>query len=84
MKMKKFIIGLIGIVFAFAMTFNLSSCSKEEVEPKKETSQIVGVWKKGSGRTIIKFKDDELDIPNIMATSNGLHIHSIAKPMLSL
>ena len=30
--MKKYILGLIGIVFAFAMTFNLSSCSKEKEE----------------------------------------------------
>lgn len=43
--MKKVILGLIGIVFAFAMTFNLSSCSKEEVEPEKETPLIVGTWK---------------------------------------
>ena len=69
--MKKFIFGLIGVIFASVMALSLSSCGedlieeidKEQVDDEKEetgkeTSQIVGVWKKGSGRTTIKFKDD--------------------------
>lgn len=69
--MKKFIIGLVGVIFASVMVVSISSCGedpieeidKEQVDDEKEetgkeTSQIVGVWKKGGVRTIIKFKDD--------------------------
>lgn len=38
--MKKFIIGLIGVMFVSAMAFSLSSCSKEEVEPEKEEVMV--------------------------------------------
>ena len=45
--MKKYILSLIVIVFAFIMTFNLSSCSKEEVEPggDKDEVTIYGTWR---------------------------------------
>lgn len=45
--MKKFIWGLIGVVFASAMAFALSSCSKEEVEPGKDKDEvtIIGTWR---------------------------------------
>lgn len=45
--MKKFIIGLIGVMFVSAMAFSLSSCSKEEVEPEKEEDEvtIIGTWR---------------------------------------
>ena len=46
--MKKYILGLIGFVFAFAMTFNLSSCSKEE-EEVDET--IIGTWRHYTDKT---------------------------------
>lgn len=64
--MKKYILGLIGIVFAFAMTFNLSSCSKEEVEPEKETPLIVGTWKHFSdgGYCLLKINEDMTAIYN--------------------
>ena len=64
--MKKYILGLIGIVFAFAMTFNLSSCSKEEVEPEKETPLIVGTWKYswGDGYCLLKINKDMTAIYN--------------------
>ena len=69
--MKKFIFGLIGVIFASVMAVSISSCGedpieeidKEQVDDEKEeeegesTPLIVGAWKKGSGRTI-KFKDD--------------------------
>lgn len=43
--MKKFIIGLIGVMFVSAMAFSLSSCGNEEPEPEKEedeTNNLVG------------------------------------------
>lgn len=43
--MKKFIIGLIGVMFVSAMAFCLSSCGNEEPEPEKEedeTNNLVG------------------------------------------
>ncbi len=46
--MKKFIFGLIGIMFVSVMAFSLSSCSKEEVEPEKEEGDeptILGTWR---------------------------------------
>lgn len=45
--MKKFIFGLIGIMFVSVMAFSLSSCSKEEVEPEKEEDEvtIIGTWR---------------------------------------
>lgn len=45
--MKKFIIGLIGVMFVSAMAFSLSSCSKEEVEPGKDEDEvtILGTWR---------------------------------------
>ena len=45
--MKKFIIGLIGVMFVSAMAFSLSSCSKEEVEPEKDKDEvtILGTWR---------------------------------------
>ena len=45
--MKKFIIGLIGVMFVSAMAFSLSSCSKEEVEPGKDEDEvtIIGTWR---------------------------------------
>ena len=47
MKMKKFIFGLIGIMFVSVMAFSLSSCSKEEVEPgnDKDEVTILGTWR---------------------------------------
>ena len=47
MKMKKFIIGLIGVMFVSVMAFSLSSCSKEEVEPGKDKDEvtILGTWR---------------------------------------
>lgn len=45
--MKKFIFGLIGVMFVSAMAFSLSSCSKEEVEPGKDEDEvtIIGTWR---------------------------------------
>ena len=45
--MKKYILSLIAIVFAFIMTFNLSSCSKEEVEPGRDKDEVTiyGTWR---------------------------------------
>ena len=45
--MKKYILGLIGVMFVSAMAFSLSSCSKEEVEPEKEEDEvtIIGTWR---------------------------------------
>lgn len=45
--MKKFIFGLIGIMFVSVMAFSLSSCSKEEVEPGKDKDEvtILGTWR---------------------------------------
>lgn len=45
--MKKFIIGLIGIMFVSVMTFSLSSCSKEEMEPEKDKDEVtfLGTWR---------------------------------------
>ena len=45
--MKKFIIGLIGVMFVSAMAFSLSSCSKEDVEPGKDEDEvtILGTWR---------------------------------------
>ena len=40
--MKKFIFGLISVMFVSAMAFSLSSCSKEEVEPEVT---IIGTWR---------------------------------------
>lgn len=45
--MKKFIFGLISVMFVSAMAFSLSSCSKEEVEPGKDEDEvtILGTWR---------------------------------------
>lgn len=45
--MKKYILSLIAIVFAFITTFNLSSCSKEEVEPGRDKDEVTiyGTWR---------------------------------------
>lgn len=40
--MKKFIFGLISVMFVSVMAFSLSSCSKEEVEPEVT---IIGTWR---------------------------------------
>lgn len=63
--MKKYILGLIGIVFAFAMTFNLSSCSKEK-EEGEVTPLIIGTWKYsfGDGYCLLKINEDMTAIYN--------------------
>lgn len=45
--MKKFIFGLISVMFVSVMAFSLSSCSKEEVEPGKDEDEvtIIGTWR---------------------------------------
>lgn len=52
--MKKFIFGLISVMFVSAMAFSLSSCSKEDVEPGKDEVEpgkdedevtILGTWR---------------------------------------
>ena len=47
--MKKFIIGLIGVIFASVMALSLSSCGKEEVEVEPEKGEdevtIFGTWR---------------------------------------
>ena len=45
--MKKFIFGLIGIMFVSVMAFSLSSCSKEEMEPEKDKDEMafLGTWR---------------------------------------
>ena len=47
--MKKFIIGLIGVIFASVMALSLSSCGKEEVEvePEKDKDEVTiyGTWR---------------------------------------
>ena len=43
--MKKFFIGLIGVMFASATTFSLSSCGNEEYGEGDSNMPFVGVWK---------------------------------------
>ena len=63
MKMKKFIIGLIGVIFASVMTLSLSSCGKEEGE---STPLIVGTWKyfDDGGYCLLKINEDMTAIYN--------------------
>lgn len=49
--MKKFIIGLIGVMFASVMALSLSSCGKEDGSEYYEDNPFAGVWKEGSNRT---------------------------------
>lgn len=61
--MKKFIIGLIGVIFASVMALSLSSCGKEEVE---STPLIVGTWKFSweDGYGLLKINEDMTAIYN--------------------
>lgn len=62
--MKKFFIGLIGVLFASVTTFSLSSCGNEEYGEGDSNMPFVGVWKSehsimdfGTEHTI-EFKSD--------------------------
>ncbi len=64
--MKKFFLGLIGIVFVSIMALSLSSCGEDPVaSPEKDlennVSLMVGRWKMPWG-TIMEFKSDHTGV----------------------
>lgn len=60
--MKKFIFGLISVMFVSAMAFSLSSCSKEDVEPGKDEDEvtIIGTWRNSEYNRITLKEDGTL------------------------